>query len=128
MACDINIFDAVIMTASDPDDDDVVMFLTTDQTLVGRTWGNIRTALIPDDWNWQVSNGAHVDGQLHSGEGTVVRPEFINFRTRVLRNGANQMPFATVGATPYVLINSATGQYDFTPVVFENETIQIQAY
>lgn len=130
MPCDIDIFDAVPVTPSDPDDTDVVIFLLADKTVVGRTWGNIKTALVPDDWNWEVTDGAHVDGELHTGEGTVVRPEFIGFRTRVIRNGVSQIPFAPAGASgqSYVLINEITGQYDLNPVVAKDEIIQIQGY
>lgn len=127
MACDIDIFDAVPVSPSAPDDNDVVLFLLPDRTVVGRTWGNIKTALVPDDFYELVTDGAHEDGRLHSGEGTVVRPEFIGFRTRVIRNGVAQMPFAVPNQS-YVTIDSLTGQYDLTPVVGKDETIIIQGY
>ena len=131
MPCDIDIFDAVPVTPTSPDDDDVVIFLTPDKTVIGRKWSDVKTALVPDDFDWEVTDGAHVDGELHTGEGFVVRPEFINFRTRVLRNGVAQVPFVPTDPDSnqsYALINKATGRYDFNPVVGKGEIIQIQGY
>jgi hypothetical protein len=127
MACDIDIFDAVPVTPSAPDDDDVVIFLLPDRTVVGRTWSTIKATSVPTDVQILVTDGAHVDGELHSGEGTVVLPQFVGFRSRVFRNGQYQVTFA-VPSTSYVLIDIATGTYNFTPVVFKNEIIIIQGY
>lgn len=127
MACEIDIFEAANVSATSPDDNDLLLFFLPDKSAVFRTWANVKTTLVPDDINWLIDDGPHEEGMLHSGEGHVTLPQYIGFRVRVLRNGINQMPFAIPNGTYYTR-DIATGDFDVTPALQKTETFQIQPY
>lgn len=126
MACDIDIFDAAQVSPTSPDDDDLLMFFLPDKSVVFRTWANVKTALVPDDINWIIADGAD-PLVLNSGESAITLSDFAGFRVRLLRNGINQVPFAVPDST-YYLYNIATGHFDVVPAVQRDEIIQIQSY
>jgi len=126
MACELDIFDAAQLSATSPDDDDILMFLLPNKTVVFRTWANVKTALVPDDINWLIAPGADPT-RLNAGEASIILPQFIGFRVRVIRNGVNQAPFAIPNGS-YYNRDIATGEFNFTPAVETDELIQIQPY
>lgn len=131
MACEIDIFDAIVLSPTTPQDEDILIFLLPTKDVVGRTWANVKTALVPNDYYNIITDGAHVDGEIHSGESVVVLDQFKNFRVRVERNRSGDWDATNAGVPAegtYFLYTIGTGTFEFVPALNKDETLKIYAY
>lgn len=124
--CEIDILDAAVISPTDPGDADLVLMILPDGTAIWRTWGQLKTALVPNDYERVVDDGVDPD-EINTGTGNIILDQFAGFRVRVIRNGVTQAQI--VNATGfYYDYDKPTGTFDFHPAAEKDELFQITAY